>query len=147
MMVSARMVLPLMIMTAACGDGASDAAPAGIQLGVDILSPPPGPIVADSLTVHFGANGEVTITPATGTKADGEAHFHLFVDAEVTPDGEVIPKGEGIYHLGNGADSVRVPVSPGMHRLIAVLAWGDHVPVAGATRDTIVIEVIPPMPL
>lgn len=146
MMVPVRLAIPLMILSAACGGGGDDAVPASNRLGVDILTPPPGPIVADSLTVRFGANGEVAITPATGTKVDGEAHFHLFVDAEVTPDDEVVPNGEGIYHLGDGADSVRIAIGPGAHRLIALLAWGDHVPVAGASRDTIVIEVIPPMP-
>lgn len=147
MKVPVLVTIPWLILGSACGGGDGDtAAPAGLPVGVEILTPPPGPIVADSLTVRFGANGEIAITPATGTQVAGEAHFHLFVDADVTPDGEVIPKGEGIYHLGDGADSVRVAVAPGAHRLIAVLASGDHVPVSGATRDTIVIEVIPPMP-
>jgi hypothetical protein len=39
---------------------------------------------------------------------------------------------------------VRIALAPGRHRLIAVLAWGDHVPVANALRDTIFVEMLVP---
>jgi hypothetical protein len=107
------------------------------------LSGPDGAVVAgDSLTVHFTAQG-IAIVPATGTAVAGEGHHHLFIDHGPTPDGAVIPKGDGIVHLGTGADSVRLALGAGTHRLIAVLASGDHVPVAGAGRDTLELVVTP----
>ncbi len=113
------------------------------RVGVEILAPMPVTIVSDSLTVRFGAFG-ATVVPATGTRVEGEVHHHLFVNADVTPEGEPVPNGEGIYHLGDGADTVRVALAPGRHRLIAVLAWGDHVPVEGASRDTIFVDLVSP---
>ena len=112
---------------------------------MEILTPMPATLVGDSITVRFGAFG-ATVVPATGSRVEGEVHHHLFVDADVTPDGEPVPKSEGIYHLGDGADSLRIAIAPGRHRLIAVLAWGDHVPVTGASRDTIMIEMVAPGP-
>lgn len=136
--------LPLVLLAVACARDAAPPPPPQDPVGVEILSPMPLSFVGDSLTVRFGAFG-ATVVAATGTRVEGEVHHHLFVDVDVTAEGEPVPKGEGIYHLGTGADSVRIALAPGRHRLIAVLAWGDHVPVAGATRDTITVEMIPPV--
>lgn len=135
--------LPLVLLAAGCAREAAPPPPPEAPVGVEILAPMPLPIIGDSLTVLMGAFG-ATVVPATGTRVEGEVHHHLFVDVDVTPDGEPVPKGEGIYHLGTGADSVRIALAPGRHRLIAVLAWGDHVPVTGASRDTITVEMVPP---
>jgi hypothetical protein len=143
MLMHTRSLLLVSLLTACARDAAPPSPPSQDQVGVEILTPMPVRIMGDSVTVVFGAFG-ATVVPATGTRVEGEVHHHLFVDVDVTPDGEPVPKREGIYHLGDGADSVRIALAPGSHRLIAVLAWGDHVPVAGASRDTIVIEMLPP---
>ena len=109
---------------------------------VELLGPDGSLTAGDSLTVRFAAVG-IAIVPATGTAVAGEGHHHLFIDRDPTPDGEVFPKGDGIVHLGTGADSVRLALAAGTHRLIAVLAGGDHVPVAGAGRDTLEVVVTP----
>lgn len=127
----------------ACAGDPTPPPPSNDQVGVEILAPMPAAFLGDSLTVVFGAFG-ATVVPATGTKVEGEVHHHLFVDVDVTPENEPVPRAEGIYHLGDGADSVRIALAPGRHRLIAVLAWGDHVPVANASRDTIFVEMLVP---
>jgi hypothetical protein len=53
----------------------------------------------------------------------------------------MIPKDDRIRHLGSGADTVTLVLPAGKHRVIAVAAWGDHIPVAGAIRDTVTFEV------
>lgn len=133
--------LLLILLCTACAREAASPPPSKDPVGVEILFPMPITIAGDSLTVLFGAFG-ATVVPATGTRVEGEVHHHLFVDVDVTAEGEPVPKSEGIYHLGDGADSVRIALAPGTHRLIAVLAWGDHVPVAGASRDTITVEMV-----
>jgi hypothetical protein len=138
-----RSLLPVLLVTACAGETAPPPPPPQDPVGVEILAPMPIAFRGDSITVQFGAFG-ATVVPATGTRVEGEVHHHLFVDVDVTPEGEPVPKREGIYHVGDGSDSVRIAVAPGRHRLIAVLAWGDHVPVAGASRDTITIEMLPP---
>jgi len=133
--------LLLLLLFAACAGEAAPPPPSKDPVGVEILAPMPVSYVGDSMTVQFGAFG-ATVVPATGTRVEGEVHHHLFVDVDVTADGEPVPKREGIYHLGDGADSIRIALAPGRRRLIAVLAWGDHVPVAGASRDTITVEMV-----
>jgi hypothetical protein len=108
--------------------------------GVSFASPADGATVGDTFVVRLNAVG-LKLVPATGSAIAGEAHHHIFVDMDPTPDGQPIPKGEGIYHIGTGADSLQLVLPPGPHRLIAVPATGDHVPIAGATRDTINIIV------
>lgn len=109
-----------------------------------IVSPKAGSTLASgSVLVRFKADG-IAIVPASGVQEAGKAHHHLFVDADLSPSSEVIPKTAQIHHLGNGADTLRLEnLAPGRHRLIAVLAWGTHVPVAGARPDTIVVTVAP----
>lgn len=134
-------VIGTLVLAAACGEAAPP--PAVAVPGVTILAPTGAALIGDSVTVRLRAEG-IAIVPATGSRVEGEAHHHLFVDADVTPEGEAIPRGEGIHHLGTGADSLRIGLAPGTHRLIAVLAWGDHVPVAGAARDTVVLTIEAP---
>lgn len=132
-LVKSKLVLSSLIILAACATDAPR---------VELLGPD-GPILAgDSLTVRFRAAG-IAIVGATGTATAGEAHHHLFIDRDPTPEGEVIPKADGIVHLGTGADSLRLALPVGTHRLIAVLASGDHVPVAGAARDTLEVVITP----
>ncbi len=140
-----RLLLLVCALASCARDDAAPPPPSEERVGVEILSPMPLAIMGDSLRVLFGAFG-ATVVPATGSRVDGEVHHHLFVDVDVTPEGEPVPKSEGIYHLGDGADSLWIALAPGRHRLIAVLAWGDHVPVTGASRDTITIEMVSPGP-
>lgn len=135
--------LLLALLVTACARDTAPPPPAGPPVGVEILAPMPVSLVGDSLMVRLGATG-AKVVAATGTRVEGEVHHHLFVDVDVTPEGAPVPKAEGIYHLGDGADSIRIALAPGRHRLIAVLAWGDHVPVAGASRDTITVEMLAP---
>jgi hypothetical protein len=107
---------------------------------VTIHLPAEGAVVGDTVHVHLGAEG-IAIVAATGSRLEGEAHHHLFIDVDPTPDSVMIPKDDRIRHLGTGADTVSLVLAPGKHRIIAVAAWGDHVPVKGAIRDTVEFEV------
>ena len=108
--------------------------------GVAFVAPADNAVVGDTFVVRLSAEA-LKIVPATGTPIAGEAHHHIFVDIDPTPDSLPIPKGAGIFHIGTGADSLVLSLPAGMHRLIAVPATGDHIPVKGAKRDTLNIEV------
>jgi hypothetical protein len=141
------------VLLAACGGRAETPAAAADSRAVTAPVEPPSvsitaPLEGDtvrgsSLIVRLQAAG-IRIVPASGVQVDGEAHHHLFLDADLTPADSVIPKTAQIHHLGNGADSLVLEgLSPGAHRLIAVLAWGTHVPVPGARTDTVTFIVAP----
>lgn len=111
---------------------------------VEILRPSSGDTLGPDVLVVLRAHG-VEVEPALGEKLAGSGHHHLFVDVDVTPEGEPIPKQtEGIIHLGTGAGNFTVKgLAPGEHRIIAVLAYGDHVPMEGVAQDTVRIVVRP----
>lgn len=133
-----RLLLTAALLLAACGQRP---APPPAVAAERILSPTEGDTVPGDFVVRLGVTGE-RVVPATGTRVEGEGHHHVYVDVDLTPADSAIPKGDGIYHLGNGADSLVLQgVAPGPHRLIARFAYGDHVPMTSVATDTVWIVV------
>jgi len=101
-------------------------------------------ITADSLHLVLSASG-VEIVAADGLPTPGRAHHHVFLDADLTPAGEPIPAGApGVTHLGTGDSIITLRnLTPGRHRLIAVLALGNHVPLEPWVVDTLHFSVEP----
>jgi hypothetical protein len=99
-------------------------------------------IAADSVHVVLLAAG-VEIVQADGLNTAGRAHHHVFIDADLSPAGEPIPAGQpDIVHLGTGVSEVTLSgLAPGRHRLIAVLALGDHVPLDPWAVDTVFVTI------
>jgi len=137
---------------AACGQGetaasdsaapAADTAAAATAPAVAILSPAEGDSVSLPFTLTLGATG-VEVVAATGQREEGKGHHHLVIDADA-PDNDTLPLGgpPSVIHMGNGAtERVLDSLPPGPHRIIAVFAWGDHVPMRGVKRDTVTIVV------
>ncbi|HEU5261933.1 MAG TPA: DUF4399 domain-containing protein [Gemmatimonadales bacterium] len=94
-------------------------------------------LTATEIQVVLQAQG-VEIVPATENRP-GTGHHHLLLDVDVTPLDEKIPQGvTGIIHLGRGqSDFTFTDLAPGEHRLIAVVADGDHVPLKPPVVDTV----------
>lgn len=111
--------------------------------GVYFIAPADGAMVGDTVHLQLGARG-ITIVAANGQRAEGEAHHHLFIDTDPTPDSVMIGRDDLTRHLGTGADTISLVLTPGTHRIIAVAAWGDHFPVPGVGRDTLTIEIRAP---
>ncbi len=135
-----RQLLSLAALAALAGCAAEPAA------RVRIEAPPDGAeIRADSLRVMLSASG-VQIVAADGLPTPGRAHHHVFLDADLTAPGEPIPAGiAGVVHLGTGDTAVTLSgLTPGRHRLIAVLALGSHVPLEPWAVDTAYFTVVPP---
>jgi hypothetical protein len=122
----------------ACGPSRAPATPAE---GVRIVQPANGATVTLPFTVRLEATG-VRVVPADGLRTPGEGHHHLFIDTLPTPAESVIPRSDRIVHLGSGASEFTVEtLAPGPHRIIAVMANGAHIPLAGTATDTVDIVV------
>lgn len=93
----------------------------------------PGPAVHVTLGVM---NAE--IAPVAENRP-GAAHYHLFVDVDVTPLDAAVPQGvAGVVHLGGGQSDFHFDsLAAGPHRLIAILGDNTHVPLPGARADTV----------
>ena len=143
-------VAPLALILAACAK-AADAPPAPAPADasasaptVSIVFPAAAEVTGPRVVVRLVATG-VRVVPASGQRIAGEGHHHLFLDIDPGQADSLIPTGKGIYHLGSGVDSLVLDSLPdGPHRLIAVFAGGDHVPMAEVRRDTVAFDVKKP---
>ena len=104
---------------------------------VKITTPSNGATVTGPVKVTLKATG-VEIVPATDERP-GTGHHHLFVDRDLTPTNDTIPRGvTGILHLGRGqTEFVLDSLKPGPHRVIAVVADWKHVPLKPLVVDTV----------
>ena len=95
-----------------------------------------GPNVPVELAVQH-----VTLVPA-GTNQPNTGHLHLFINRDLTPEGQVIPVGDGIVHLGQAQrEYLMEGRAPGEYVVIAVLGDWAHVRIPGAITDTARIVV------
>jgi uncharacterized protein DUF4399 len=129
---------------AAAAQAAPKAAPkAAPAPSVRIMEPKQGAVTGTTVHVVLEAQG-VEIAPAAEHRA-GTAHHHLFLDADLTAADVGIPVGmPGIVHLGKGqSEYMFEAVAPGAHRLIALLADPNHVPLKPLAADTVRFTVRP----
>ena len=132
-----------LILLALCSVALSGCATEQPSTSVRIKAPQDNAVVqTGTITVELSAEN-VDIVPADGTQTPGQAHHHVFVDTDLSPAGLPIPAGiEGIFHMGTGDSTLVISdLAPGRHRLIAVLALGDHVPLDPWVVDTIFVTV------
>ena len=143
--------LAVCALLAACGGG--DAPQAEMTDGGDMMSAEP----IGTVTIVEPANNSV-VTGSTvtvqlevagfpiveaGNMTPGTGHHHLYLDADVESTTEPVPTVPGtIVHMGDASSSFTFEnVSPGEHRLIAVVADGAHVPLNPLVVDTVVFTV------
>ncbi len=135
----------VVLLAASCGDEPPPPPPPGAPAAaapsgptVTIVEPADGAAVqGPAVTVRLGAEG-LRIVPA-GDTARGTGHHHLYLDADLGEPGMPVPTVPGqIVHLGTGASEFTFEnVTPGEHRLIAVVADGVHVPLQPWVVDTV----------
>jgi hypothetical protein len=125
-------------LSAACAPRpAEEPREAGGPPRVEILAPAAGDTVDLPFTVRLAAHG-VEVVPASGLQEVGQGHHHLVFDADLPADDGPLPVGGGFIHVGTGVGEWVVDSLPaGPHRLIAVLGYGDHVPMRMVATDTV----------
>jgi hypothetical protein len=113
----------------ACAEKAADApAHTGSHGRVFFAQPKNGDTIKTMSTIRF-ANEGVTISPVPPGEIKpeqvraGMTHYHLGVDTDCLPAGQIIPKADPWIHFGTGADSIEMQLKPGQHKL--VLQSGD----------------------
>jgi len=145
-------LLALTAAVTACGGAADDPAPEANEMGemdagaqepppvpasVTIVQPEDGSTTGPDVLVVLETEGIeiVSITPPVM----GTGHHHVYVDADLTPLGEMIPQGDAmIIHMGDGAGEIQLEaLAPGQHRLIAVVADPAHIPIDPPVIDTV----------
>jgi uncharacterized protein DUF4399 len=140
----------LIALTAACGEkkaattdttqamAPTTAAPAAAPMPtVTIVSPAEGDSTGRDVTVKL-TKQNVTIAKADAARAEGIGHYHLFLDTIPTMDTLPIPPAtKKIVHIGTGDSTYTFKgLTPGEHQIIAMIGYGNHVPMPSVT-DTV----------
>ena len=116
---------------------AGEEAPAGVI----IVQPADGAEVdAGPLLVVMETEGVEIV--AAGNMDSGTGHHHLIVDADVEWS-LPIPNDPGVhYHMGQAQTEFTLEdLTPGRHRIIAVVADGVHIPLDPRVSDTVTVIV------
>jgi len=110
---------------------------------VTINSPAEGDTITGSdVHIMLGVSG-IELAPAAEARP-GTAHHHLYFDTDFPAIESPIPAGmPNIVHLGQAQTEYHWQgVTPGPHRIIAVLADPAHVPLQPWVTDTVNIVVV-----
>ncbi len=147
--------LALLTLSAACAEKAASttdttkmaapvaAAPAPAMPTVIIVSPAEGDSTSKDVTVTL-SHQNVTIAKADAAKVEGIGHYHLFLDTIPSMDTLAIPPTtKNVVHIGTGDSTYTFKgLKPGPHEIIAVIGYGNHVPMPSVT-DTVHFVVKP----
>lgn len=115
-------------------------APAPTAPSVRFASPANGATVSPSVAIVMAASGLV-VEPA-GEIHEGAGHFHILVDTDFVPAGEVIITDKQHLHFGKGQYTTTLELPPGEHVLRLQFANGAHIALEGeAYQDEITVNV------
>ena len=95
------------------------------------------------VSFEFGTeNFEISPVPeAVESSRPGVGHYHLGVDTECLPVGEVIPKADPWIHFGDGSNTIDMQLAPGPHTLSVQMGDDEHRTLEGLC-ETIHIELV-----
>jgi hypothetical protein len=110
---------------------------------VMIVSPVENDSTGHDVTVTLSSKN-VTIAKADAAHVEGIGHYHLFLDTIPSMDTLPIPPTtKNVVHIGTGDSTYTFKgLKAGAHQIIAVLGYGNHVPMPSVT-DTVNFVVKP----
>lgn len=90
----------------------------------------------------FGVeNFQISPVPAGATSSrPGMGHYHLGVNAECLPAGEVIPAADPWVHFGDGSDGMEMTLAAGSYRFSVQVADDEHRTIDGLC-ETITVRM------
>ena len=106
---------------------------------VSLLEPSNGQIVTSPFKVRFGVQG-MKVEPA-GDIVANSGHHHLLINLDALPAGEAVPFTEKHMHFGKGQTEAEVKLAPGVYKLTAQFANGEHASYGKAMSQTITVTV------
>ena len=100
----------------------------GDQPRVFLVNMEDGGTYPTSIDVRFGVENYI-IEPVEDPPVvrEGRGHYHIAVDVDCAPQGEIIVAGNpGYIHFGTGADNITLQFAPGEHRVCLQIGDGEH---------------------
>jgi hypothetical protein len=97
----------------------------GDDASVSLAVPSDGTTL-NSPYVQWDATASGVTIEESGEVNEGAGHYHLLVDTDPVPSGEVIPSDDQHVHYGTGQTDGVLELEPGDHTLVLQLADGEH---------------------
>ena len=126
----------------ACGGGAPEAEPApateapmetmedlsSTMPSVSFVTPADGATVSSPVAMEFiVSNYNISPVPSeVEMPREGMGHYHVGIDTECLPVGEVIQQGDPWVHFGDGSNQFETLLEPGAHTLTLQLGDDEH---------------------
>jgi len=107
--------------------------------GVHFVAPLNHAVVDDDIHVVMAVDG-MAVRKA-GELKQGTGHFHIIVDGNFVPAGEVVAKDATHRHFGKGQVEADLKLSEGSHTLTLQFADGHHVSYGKDWSQTIQLQV------
>ena len=118
----------------------SPAAATAEAIDVYFVTPQDGAIVSPRVDVVMAADGLI-VEPSGEINANA-GHFHILIDTDFVPAGDVIITDEQHLHFGKGEAVTRLNLEPGEYLLRLQFANGAHIALDGEQyQDEILITV------
>ena len=151
-------MLSTLLFTVACGGGESEPMASEPEMAepepmAQEASGPPrvffvAPQDQEEISVDVGAsfefgveNFEISPVPdPLETVREGVGHYHLGVDTDCLPVGQVIPQGDPWIHFGDGSNTIDMQLEPGRYTFAVQIGDDEHRTLEGLC-ETIEIEI------
>ena len=143
----------LALAVAACGgapetestEGADTHAEHAAVSRVFFVQPTDGATISTEAQLVFGSEmfEIAAVPPGEIAEADvrpGTGHYHVAIDADCLPPGQIIPKADPWIHFGTGANTADITLTPGTHRLTVQAGDDQHRTLEGLC-ETIAVTV------
>jgi hypothetical protein len=113
---------------------------------VYFVEPTDGATIKSEAQLVFGSEMFAIAPVPPGEIADadvrpGTGHYHVAIDADCLPAGQIIPKADPWIHFGSGANTAEIALTPGTHRL-TVQAGDDQHRTTEGLCETITVNVV-----
>ncbi len=106
---------------------------------VSIIKPLNGDTVSAPVEVCMKVEG-LEVEPSKNGVNEGKGHHHILFSS--LPADLTKPLGKKkVIHMGSGVECQTLNLEPGKHSLIALFAYGNHVPYDPPITDRILITV------
>lgn len=121
-----------------------------VEAGGEVVSPTvrfAAPLDGDEVPLRFevAMAAEGLLVEPAGEIRPGAGHFHILVDTDFIPAGELVPFDEQHLHFGRGQLTTTLELEPGEHLLRLQFANGAHIALEGEQyQDTITVTVAAP---
>lgn len=149
------MVVGVAVFAVACGGAEAPEPEPDMDMADAALEPtgPPrvffvAPSDGDEISVDIGVNFEFgvenfEVSPVpeeVETPRGGMGHYHLGVDTDCLPVGEIVPQADPWIHFGDGSNTIEMQLEPGRYTFAVQMADDLHATLDGMC-ETIEIEV------